>query len=201
MMGDGRRATGDAGAETMRYAALLVIAIAGCSGSDAGKSDSGASAAGIVMTPAEFSSAKNYVGIRYDSLPAKFTFVSGSLIPIAPGSNSVGFDLDLVRTPRGQMVWLDSIVAVSQRGRPTRIVRAELKVPPLAPDERLVLSTCSVDGRLDPRVVAIVVTSRSAAVDSTTQLTAIRQAWRASPVSGQFDVIPVTGIVCDEPGS
>jgi len=63
------------------------------------------------------------------------------------------------------------------------------------------MSSCSTDGKLDPRVVAIVVTSQSATVDSTRQLTAIRQAWRANGASGQFDVIPVTGIVCDEPGS
>jgi hypothetical protein len=180
---------------------LLAMAVAGCSGGDAGKSDSGASAAGTVVTPAEFSSAKNYVGIRYDSLPAKFTFVSGSLIPVAAGRSSVSFDLDLVRTPRGQMVWLDSIVAVSQRGRPTRIVRAEVRVPPLAADERLVMSSCSADGKLDPRVVAIVVLDRSATVDSSGRLATIRQAWRANAASGQFDVIPVTGIVCDEPGS
>jgi len=99
------------------------------------------------------------------------------------------------------MVWLDSIVAVSQRGRPTRIVRAELKVPPLAADERLVLSSCSVDGKLDPRVVAIVVTSQSAAVDSSARSTTIRQAWRADAAAAQFEVIPVTAIACDEPGS
>jgi hypothetical protein len=186
----------------MRYALVLAIALAACSGETAKRaSDSGASAAGTVVSAAEFSSAAKYVGIRYDSLPPKFTFVSGSLIPIAPGANSVGFDLDLVRTPRGQMVWLDSIVAVSQRGRPTRIVRAELKVPPLAADERLVMSTCSVDGKLDPRVVAIVVTNQSAAVDSTARFTAIRQAWRADATAGQFEVIPVTGIACDEAGS
>lgn len=186
----------------MRYAPLLVAGLAACSG-ETGKSsgDSGASAAGTVVSAAEFSSAAKYVGIRYDSLPPKFTFVSGSLIPIAPGANSVGFDLDLVRTPRGQMVWLDSIVAVSQRGRPTRIVRAELRVPPLAADERLVMSSCSVDGKLDPRVVAIVVTSQGASVDTSARSMTIRQAWRADATSARFEVIPVTGIACDEPGS
>jgi hypothetical protein len=180
----------------------MFAVVASCSSDDAGtRARDSASAAGVVVSPAEFSAATKYVGIRYDSLPAKFTFVSGSLIPLTPGANSVSFDLDLVRTPRGQMVWLDSIVAVSPRGRPTRIVRAELKVPPLAADERLVMSTCSVDGRLDPRVVAIVVTSQSAAVDSTAHLTAIRQAWRANAALGQFEVIPVTGITCDEPVS
>jgi hypothetical protein len=181
---------------------ILCASVASCSSDDGGKrARDSASAAGVVMSPAEFTAATKYVGVRYDSLPAKFTFVSGSLIPIAPGANSTSFDMDLVRTPRGQMVWLDSIVAVSQRGRPTRIVRAELKVPPLAADERLVMSTCSVDGQLDPRVVAIVVSNRSAAVDSTARFTAIRQAWRAVAGSGQFDVIPVTGITCDETGS
>lgn len=186
----------------MRYGPLLAIALAACSG-EMGKrsSDSGTSAAGTVVSAAEFSSAAKYVGIRYDSLPPKFTFISGALVPIAPGANSVSFDLDLVRTPRGQMVWLDSIVAVSQRGRPTRIVRAELRVPPLAADERLVMSSCSVDSKLDPRVVAIVVASQRAAADTTARSTTIRQAWRANPTAGQFEVIPVTGIACDEPGS
>jgi len=184
----------------MRAATVLFIAsalVAACSSGEAGKSarDSGASA-GIVMSPEGFSSAKKYVEIRYDSLPPKFTFVSGALIANGPGSNSVGFDLDLVRTPRGEMVWLDSIVAVSQRGRPSRIVRAELKVPPLAPDERLVMSSCEVDGHLDPRVVAIAVVQ----VD-VTQYTMIRQAWRANATSGQFDVIPVTGVVCEPAGA
>src|SRR5262249_45505760 len=88
--GDGRG--GGAGGEertmskrvmSMRGVVLLPIAVAACTAGDAGKRDSGVSA-GIVVTPAEFSSAKNYVGIRYDSLPSKFAFVSGSLIPIAP---------------------------------------------------------------------------------------------------------------------
>jgi hypothetical protein len=172
--------------------------IAACAGGDAGRRsrDSAASAAGTVVSAAEFSSATKYLGIRYDSLPPTFTFVSGSLIPNGPGANSVGFDLDLVRTPRGEMIWLDSIVAVSQRGRPSRIVRAELKVPPLAPDERLVMSSCDVDGRLDPRVVAIVVVE-----PGVTQYTLIRQAWRADATSGRFEVIPVTGVVCEPAGT
>ena len=185
----------------MRVASVFVMAcalVAACSSDDGGRRsrDSAASAAGIVVSPAEFSSAKKYLGIRYDSLPPTFTFVSGSLIPNAPGANSVGFDLDLVRTPRGEMVWLDSIVAVSARGRPSRIVRAELKVPPLARDERLVMSTCNVDGRLDPRVVAIVVVQ-----PGEMQYASIRQAWRADASSGKFEVIPVTGVVCEPAGT
>ncbi len=184
----------------MRTGGVVVIAcavVAACSSGDIGRrARDSASAAGVVVSPAEFSSARKYLGIRYDSLPPTFTFVSGSLIPKGPGADGVGFDLDLVRTPRGDMVWLDSIVAVSPRGRPSRIVRAELKVPPLAADERLVMSTCSVDDRVDPRVVAIAVVQSTA-----TQYAAIRQAWRANAASGDFDVIPVTGVVCEPAGS
>lgn len=185
----------------MRVAGVLLTAgavMAACSSDDAGQRshDSTASAAGVVVSPAAFTSATRYVGIRYDSLPRTFTFISGALIPNAPGTNTTSFDLDLVRTPRGEMVWLDSIIAVSDRGRPSRIVRAELKVPPLAPDERLVMSTCDVDGRLDPRVVAIVVVA-----PAETQATSIRQAWRADASSGKFEVIPVTGIACGDAGS
>ncbi len=178
-------------------AVLLACLLAGCTSGDGDKpSRDSASAAGVVMSPAEFTSATKYLGIRYDSLPPKFTFVSGALISKASGTNTVGFDLDLVRTPRGDMVWLDSIVAVSTRGRPSRIVRAELKVPPVASDERLVMSTCSVDGQFDPRVVAIAVVQATA-----TQYTSIRQAWRADASSGEFQVIPVTGIVCENAGA
>ena len=54
----------------MRYALLLPVALAACSGETADRSrDSGASAAGTVVSAAEFSSAAKYVGIRYDSLP------------------------------------------------------------------------------------------------------------------------------------
>ena len=185
----------------MRFTALWIMTsgvVGACAGEGSGRAgrDSTESAAGVVVSPAAFTSAKKYVGIRYDSLPRTFAFVSGALISNGPGTSTTSFDMDLVRTPRGDMVWLDSIIAVSDRGRPSRIVRAELKVPPLAPDERLVMSSCDVDGRLDPRVVAIVVVG-----PAETQATSIRQAWRADAASGKFDVIPVTGVACGDPGS
>lgn len=100
-----------------------------------------------------------------------------------------------VTTPRGDALWLDSIV---QRGGRTaaRIRRAELALPPLAADERIMLASCDVNGRLDPFVVAIVVSEANV-----TRYTKIRQAWRASPPARRFDIIPIAGIVCEDPGS
>ena len=183
----------------MKIAGVVIVVfalIAACSGEESGRGshDSSASAAGTVVSAAEFSAAPKYLGIRYDSLPPAFTFVSGALLPGASGPGASGFDLDLIHTPRGDMLWLDSIVAVSTRGRPSRVVRAELKVPPLATDEKLVMSTCDVDGHLDPRVVAIVIIGPGEA-----QAPPVRQAWRANAVSGAFDVIPVTGVACGQP--
>ena len=88
------------------------------------------------------------------------------------------------------MLWLETL-----DGR-ERVVRAELRVPPLAADERLMIGSCDVNGRLDARVVAIVV-----AEPGVTRLTKIRQAWRADAQAGRFDLLPVAGIVCEEPGS
>ena len=149
-----------------------------------------------MTSDAAFTSATSYVGVRYDALPRAFAFETGAVLPKSPGAASASFDLDRIRTPHGEMVWLDSIVAVAGRARPGRVVRAELRVPPLARDERLVMASCDVSGHLDPHVVAIVVVTG----DSTT-FTSIRQAWRADATSGQFELIPVTGITCSEPGS
>lgn len=180
--------------------AAVVVAAAACSGeggrSGAGASgDSGANAAGNVMSDAAFASASSYVGIRYDSLPPAFTLVSGALLPKSAGAMSGAFDLDRIRTPRGDMVWLDSVIRVPGRPRPSRIVRAELMVPPLAADERLVMSSCQISESIDPRVVAIIVVTQDS-----THTTSVRQAWRANLKSGEFDVIPVTGMACANPG-
>jgi hypothetical protein len=88
------------------------------------------------------------------------------------------------------MLWLETL-----DGR-ERVVRAELRVPPLAADERLLIGSCDSNGHLDPRIVAIVVGDSTA-----TRFTNVRQAWRADSGAGQFELLPVAGIVCEEPGS
>ena len=65
----------------------------------------------------------------------------------------------------------------------------------LGPDERLFFASCSVAGKLDPRVVAIVVDE-----PNVTTFTKVRQAWRANIDRGEFELIPVTGITCEETG-
>ena len=139
--------------------------------------------------------ATHYLGVRYDSLPAEIKYEGGSVL--SRGANGVAGDYDFahVRTPRGDMIWLDTVDARGGKA-PVRVVRAELTIPPLANDERLFMASCDAGGKFDSRVVAIVVDEPNA-----TRFAKIRQAWRANIAAGRFDVIPVTGVVCEDPGS
>jgi hypothetical protein len=122
---------------------------------------------------------------RDEPLPPGAKLESGATIP-----NS-DYVFRRVATPRGGAVWLDSM---SRSGARTR--RGDLALPPLAADERVMLASCDVNGRLDPFVVAIVVVE-----SNVTRFTKVRQAWRANPAMRRFDIIPVAGVVCEDPGS
>jgi hypothetical protein len=131
-----------------------------------------------------------YVGTRHNPLPPGVNYVEGATLHI----DGAGYVLSHVQTPDGDMVWLDSIVTGARP--PASIVRATVRVPNLARDERLLIASCDVNGQLDSRVVAIVVNEANA-----TKFTKVRQAWRVDAQRGRFDVIPVAGITCEDPGS
>lgn len=175
-------------------ACCVLAASAACGGgnsSDENPRGSQPSDSGIAVhasTPRDFVHSTSYVGMRYASLPAGFAYRAGSAIPRATAGSR--YALSQVQTPRGDMMWLEGL-----DGR-DRVVYAELRIPPLAPDERLLIGSCDRNGGLDPRIVAIVVADSGA-----TRFTKVRQAWRANPGMGQFDMLPVAGIVCDEPGA
>jgi hypothetical protein len=173
-------------------AALGIVA---CS-SDAARKEasSDVAPAGAGSTPSSSAPAiasGRYIGVRHGPLPSGISSQGGAVLRI----DGAEYAFTSVRTPTGDMVWLDSIAPGASQ-TPVKIVRAELRVPPLARDERLLMASCDVDGRLDPRVVAIVVNETNA-----TKLTKVRQAWRADARNGRFDVIPVAGITCEDPGT
>jgi hypothetical protein len=136
-------------------------------------------------------SASSTANMRYDTLPARGRFVGGSVLMQPTGAPS-SFVFSQVQTSRGDVLRLDSVVSGAPPDR-SRIIRAELAVPPLAPDERLLIGSCDIGGRLDPALVAIVVADAGAA-----RYTRIRQAWRVRPAEGRFEVVPVRGITCEE---
>lgn len=138
----------------------------------------------------------SYVGLQYDSLPISFTYKGGSVIPRTPSSPAADYDFSHVVTPRGEMIWFDTIATSPTHGPPPHMVRAELTIPPLANDERVFMASCDVNGKLDPLVVAIVVNE-----PNVTRFTKVRQAWRVNVRGARFDVIPVTGVTCEDPGS
>jgi len=154
-------------------------------------------AVGTTMTTSPAQRAKaNYVGLRYEGLPRGFAYLAGSIITPAPAGARGDYAFSQVRTPKGEMIWLDSLGAPVRGGDRARIVRAALAVPPLAKDERVFMSSCDANGKLDPMIVAVVVNNSEAG-----KFSRIRQAWRADLATGRFDVIPLDGIICEDPGS
>ena len=132
---------------------------------------------------------RGYVGLRHDPLPPGVKVQGGALVTgVAPN-----YAFTRVRTPRGEMIWLDSIG--DRGGDGNRTVRAEVSIPPLAADERLFMASCDVNARLDSRVVAVVINE-----PSVTKFTKIRQAWRVNERRGVFETIPIDGISCEDPG-
>ena len=123
-------------------------------------------------------------------MPSGVTNEGGALIRIGNAEYSISH----VRAKGVDMLWLDSIVP-GRKQNPEKVVIAELRIPPLARDERLFMASCDVNGQLAPRLVAIVVNE-----EGVSKYTKVRQAWRADAVHGRFDVIPVAGISCEDPG-
>ena len=177
------------------FAATFTLVLAGAACNDYSPEDNSHNIrrrdSGIAVhasTPQDFVHATSYIGMRYASLPSGFAYRAGSVIPRTDAS--ARYALSQVETPRGAMLWLETL-----EGR-ERVVRAELRVPPLAADERLLIGSCDLNEKLDPRIAAIVVADSGAA-----RLTKIRQAWRADLSAGRFELLPVAGIVCEEPGT
>ena len=134
--------------------------------------------------------ASTQAALRYDTIQSR-GFQGGSVL-MGPNGHPSAFVFSEVRTGRRTVLRLDSVVAGSPRDR-SRIIRAELSVPPLAADERLLIGSCDTAGHLDPALVAIIVGG-----SATTRYTQVRQAWRAQPAEGRFEIVPVRGITCEE---
>jgi hypothetical protein len=170
--------------------ALGLVACSGDASRKEGSSDVAAAGSVPSSSPPNVAGGR-YIGTRHGLLPAGIVSQGGALVRI----NGVDYAFTHVRTRTGDMVWLDSVASGAGQ-TPIKVVRAELRVPPLAHDERLLMASCDVDGRLDGRIVAIVVNE-----PNVTKVTKIRQAWRADARLGRFEVIPVAGIVCEDPGT
>jgi hypothetical protein len=187
----------------VRIHTLLMAGLAAagaCSGSETGSasrtSPTDTTVGQFLPAPPGGAKRASYVGLQYDSLPADFVFQGRTMIPPPPNAPRAEYDLAHIRTPRGDMVWLDTIGAPAGDRLRARLVRGALTIPVLAADERLFMASCDVRGRYDPHVVAIVVNEPNVA-----RFTKIRQAWRVDLPSGRFDILPVGGIVCEEVGS
>lgn len=159
-------------------------ALSGCSGESVRSVRSGDTAVAASVGETHSSPATRS-STRGDALPRGFQLEGGATVP------KTDYVFRRVMTPRGDAVWLDSM---HRDGSRTRL--AELALPPLAADERVMLASCDANGRLDPLLVAIVVNEANV-----TRFTKVRQAWRANPKAQRFEIAPLAGIACEDPGS
>jgi hypothetical protein len=169
------------------WLAALLAALTACSreSSRGEHATDSAASSGRATSAANKRSGAADSGLRGESLPPGVKLEAGATIP------NTDYVFRRVATSRGDAIWLDSM----GRDR-TRTRRAELALPPLAADERVMLASCDVNGRLDPFVIAVVVNETNVS-----RFTKIRQAWRANSAERKFDMVPVAGIVCEDPGS
>jgi hypothetical protein len=133
-----------------------------------------------------------YIGTVHGPLPTGVTLVGGTVIVDKFGHPSV-FSFSHVKTPSGEMIWLDS-TETGAAGAMRQVVLAELPIPPLANDERLLMGSCDVRGRLDGSVVAIIVNE-----PHVSRFTKVREAWRADSRVRRFDLVPLEGVSCEDP--
>ncbi|MEP6492461.1 MAG: hypothetical protein ABJF01_07280 [bacterium] len=175
------------------FAVVLMVCSAACSketARDSTRTDTAIAPRDAGASPsAAGTGAGGYVGLRHDPLPTGVQPEGGALLTGALAN----YAFTHVHTPHGDMIWLDSLAGGG--GSRGKTVRATLTIPLLARDERLFMASCDANSHLDSRVVAIVVTE-----PGTTKFTKIRQAWRVNERSGRFDLIPVAGITCEDPG-
>jgi len=168
---------------------VAFVMLAGCSGESSRSERASDTAISTSANARGGTASSRSAAVRGQSLPRGVKLEAGATIP------NTDYVFRRVSTPRGDSLWLDSM-STNARGAATRIRRAQIAVPPLAADERMMLASCDVNSRLDPFVVAIVVNEANA-----TRFAKIRQAWRANPKTRAFDIVPVAGIVCEDPGS
>jgi hypothetical protein len=165
-------------------AAAIVVAASACTGEKSRGPDTAAAKPAVT----------SYVGYGYDPVPEGVSLVSASEI-VEPDGKPTHFVLTHVITPLGNTMWLDSLLPSDGQVR-RRIVRAELLVN-VERGNRLIISTCDVNKKLDPAVVAMVRDS----ADANGKYSAIVHAWRANPREAKFDTLAGTDVVCDEPNA
>ena len=128
----------------------------------------------------------SYIGTQYVAPPPGVTILGGAAFS-TPGDTRGTYALAYVQTPHGSMIWLDTIDGGTMR------VRAQLSLPALAIDERLFIGTCDVAGHLNGRVVAIALNEVAGS-----RFDRIRQAWLANTEHHRFDIVPVSGVTCED---
>ena len=135
---------------------------------------------------------RNYIGLRYRTLPGNLQGLGGWTIG-SPFS-SPEYSVSHVQQGKKQMLWLELILSRDNAGKPLFEVKDVLNLPSLKSTEQLASVGCLVNGKRDPEVIAIAV------LEDTEYWGKIRRAWRANRRTTRFEEISPRNIACENPG-
>ena len=173
---------------TLRLASLLlpVLILSACASEPDPAADSNEEAAAAVRP-------EQYVGVVHPPVPDSVVKRGGALA-MAPGqpATEAQYAFEDVRAGATRMLWLSELQGRNADGRATWRVIDALGVPPLQPDERLLLTNCRTPDRTG---IAAIAQDREQEV-----LTNIRRAWAVDRAAGQIVEVDASAVECENEG-
>jgi hypothetical protein len=133
---------------------------------------------------------ENFIGRRFSRLkkPEDMKFLLGSVIR-GPGEYSVH---EVISGQTLHMFWLEKLVCRNNQGKDFYEIVDVITLPPLAKNEMVVASYCSVGGQMDPEIIGL-----GEYECGNLQLSTINKAWRINRQEGKFEPLSTENISCD----
>lgn len=159
----------------------------------------------VVLLPVACSGApQSQNGLRFPPYPTGITSVGTTLIQDTVGGTD--YVIDWVTTASNPQLWLGRLKLWFGRfdGRAEdghafwRLVDT-LSVPAYDTTRTLVIAQCTLRGRFDPELIALVAYERAEYERAESSYT-VFAAWRADRRKGRFLAVPPTGIACSNEG-
>jgi hypothetical protein len=140
------------------------------------------------------SSAYNYVGTMYPSLPDSITKSSswGALI-----SPSITKDWEIAAVKgREYMLWFSKSISRTPQGKAIFQVSDVIIVDHPEKDYVILVSSCLINSTLDPEIIALAKLDEQSLTNRFLYNASIVSAWRANRSTGKFEMIDTKNIEC-----
>lgn len=167
----------------MAVALVTVISLSGCSASPSPASVTKPGAA-ATSVPA----ASPYIGVTYPPLPQGWEEGRGAL---AATVGEVDYAVQELVQAKQQMLWFMKSTGRDAQGHAIWVVTDVLVRSDVPEPGGLIWGFCTLNDQPDEEIVALGAV-KAARMDT------LQRAWRANHVTGHFEPIATTGIVCED---